>query len=196
MDTQLPQRHTRPMEERHLAVCADLGHVCDERERIRRRATLHTGREGSKKRYERSGARHLQPNPSPPLPRAGPSGAVSPVASEQRVADSPPYPPLGVGNEWEGRGGVTGRQWAEVSRRAAASVSRVHASATNAYTPQTDGGERTAPSRSELKRNRCINCARMVVGMSSGGGAGGDGGGDGGQSAESEQPTCHSIQGR
>eukprot|EP00962_Isochrysis_galbana_P007649 scaffold2072_cov126-Isochrysis_galbana.AAC.11 len=30
----------------------------------------------------------------------------------------------GVGKEWEGRGGVTGRQWAEVSRRAAASVSR------------------------------------------------------------------------
>eukprot|EP00962_Isochrysis_galbana_P038628 scaffold13717_cov132-Isochrysis_galbana.AAC.9 len=31
----------------------------------------------------------------------------------------------GVGKEWEGRGGVTGRQWIEVSRRAAASVSRV-----------------------------------------------------------------------
>eukprot|EP00962_Isochrysis_galbana_P047065 scaffold19142_cov147-Isochrysis_galbana.AAC.1 len=31
----------------------------------------------------------------------------------------------GVGKEWEGRGGVTGRQWTEVSRRAAASVSRV-----------------------------------------------------------------------
>eukprot|EP00962_Isochrysis_galbana_P022930 scaffold6876_cov109-Isochrysis_galbana.AAC.6 len=31
----------------------------------------------------------------------------------------------GVGKEWEGRGGVTGRQWTEVSRRAAASVSRL-----------------------------------------------------------------------
>eukprot|EP00962_Isochrysis_galbana_P042632 scaffold16003_cov166-Isochrysis_galbana.AAC.1 len=29
-----------------------------------------------------------------------------------------------MGKEWEGRGGVTGRQWTEVSRRAAASVSR------------------------------------------------------------------------
>jgi len=29
------------------------------------------------------------------------------------------------GYEWEGRGGVTGRQWTWVSRRAAASVSRV-----------------------------------------------------------------------